>query len=216
MNTADLISNLSSKATPVKTLKKPSYLVLQFMLFSVAYYTAIQTSLGARGDIIERFSQPFFTIEIGLILLLLFSCLVTAVLTIYPDNYQKSFLLKSPYLVLLALFCFFIGEFFLLNQTDLTASSGHNFECTLCIAGFAIIPSLYFFYILRKGVNMNPHKAGAFTIIAATAISAIALRVSEHSDGISHMLIWHYFPILVFSLIGAFIAPYVVGNPRGN
>lgn len=111
MNTNDLIANLANKATTVKPMKKPSYLILQFLGFSVIYYTLIQPYIGIRGDIFVKFSQPFFAIEITLILLLFLSCLIAAVLTIYPDNYQKTFLLKFPYLVLALLVVFLASKF---------------------------------------------------------------------------------------------------------
>lgn len=210
MNTNDLIYDLAHKAPPVKPLKKPTYLVLQFLLFALIYYMSIQAFMGIRGDISIKFAQPFFVIEIFLMLLLLLSWLVAAVLTMYPDNYQKVFLPRFPYLILTCLLVFFTAEIFLQNRENLLVISKHSYQCTLCIAAFAVAPSLYFFYVLRKGTNLKPLQCGAFATVAATSISAIALRISETNDLFSHLLIWHYFPVLVFSALGAFLGKQIL------
>lgn len=203
MRTEDLINNLANNATAVKPLQKPMRLVLQLLLFALVYYVIIQIFIGVRSDIFEKISQPFFVIEILLMLSLLFSCLITSVLTIFPDSYQKFYLLRAPYTILLTLISFFIIEFCLQNQENLPAFSTHKIECSLCIAAFALIPSFYFFYVMRKGANINPLKAGGFAVLASTAISSIALRVSEQHDTLLHLLAWHYFPVLFFAVVGA-------------
>lgn len=203
MKTDDLISKLASTAKPVKPLCKPSYWIARLSLFALFYYVIAQTFIGVRSDIAQKFLDPFFVIEIALMLSLLLSCLIASVLTIYPDNYQKPWLLKTPYFVLLALGVFFAAEFFLQNHSELIVLSDHKFKCTLCIACFTAVPSLYFFYTLRKGINLNPQKAGIFATLTAASLSSLVLRIQEQNDLLSHLLIWHYLPFLIFALIGA-------------
>lgn len=204
MKTNDLIKNLASTAKSIEPLKKPSHWILQLVLFSLFYYVAIQIFIGFRSDLSQKIIQPFFVAEIVLILLLILSCLVSATLMIYPDAYQKPYFLKTPYLILLMLIGLFISEFFWQDPNELVALSTHEIECAICIAAFAIMPSLYFFFIFRKGANIDPLKSGIFAVIAASALSALALRLQEQQDILAHLLIWHYLPIVVFSLIGAF------------
>ncbi|MBU6339548.1 MAG: DUF1109 family protein [Rickettsiales bacterium] len=205
MNTEDLINNLVNETKPVKPLKKPSCWMLQFIIFSVIYYLITQYSLGVRSDITEKLSQAFFATEVFLMIALLLSCMLSMALMLYPDNYQKFNLTKLPYIILLFIFSLFGFEIFLQNEADLVVNSTHNIKCSICIAAFAIIPSFYFFYILRKGANIHPLKSGALAIIAASTIACIALRISEQNDLLSHLLFWHYLPVIIFSAIGAFI-----------
>lgn len=202
-NTADFIKNLAKETKPVKALGKPSYWILQFVILAFIYYIAAQIFLGVRDDIAQKFSQIFFVAEILLMLSLLLSCLVSSALMIYPDNYQKSYLLKIPYVILSLIVALFVVESFLQNEANVVVASTHNIRCSICIAAFALIPSLYFFYILRKGANINPSKAGVFAVIAAGAIGCIALRIAEQNDLLSHLILWHYVPVLIFSAIGA-------------
>jgi hypothetical protein len=206
LKTSDLINNLSSEVKPLQPLKKPSYWIAQFVLLSLVYYIIAQSFLGFRVDLSEKFSQISFIIEISLILLLLLFCLVSAILTIYPDSYQKPYLLKIPYLILLIITGFLIAEFCAQPFDELPDIniSHHTFECSLCIATIAIIPAFYFFYILHKGANLHYLQAGIFAVVAASTIGYLVLRMSEKNDFLPHLLIWHYLPILMLSVIGAY------------
>jgi hypothetical protein len=203
IETKDLIQKLASEARATKPLRKPSYWILQFIFFALFYYVVSQVFLGFRSDIAEKFSQPFFVIEIFLMLLLLLSLLVSTALMLYPDNYQKAYFVKIPEVVLLLLIGFFVVEFFFQSEAELVVASTHNIECSICVALLAIIPAFYFFYILRKGASLDKSRAGAISIAAASLIGCISLRLGEPQDLISHLLIWHYFLVIIFSFIGA-------------
>ncbi len=212
LKTSDLINNLSSEVKPLQPLKKPAYWITQLVLLTVIYYLVAQSFLGFRADISEKFLQISFIIEIVLMLLLLLSCLVCAILTIYPDNYQKSYLLKIPYLILLVIAGFLIIEFYTqpLNELQNINIFQHTFECSLCIAKIAIIPVFYFFYILHKGANLHYFQAGILVVIVSSVIGYLALRMSEKNDFLPHLLIWHYLPILIFSVIGVMVSKKVL------
>ncbi len=202
MKTSELIAKLSEETKPIKTTKTPFYWVKNFILALVIYYVFAQVFLGFRSDIAQKFSQPLFIAEILLILALLVSSVVAVVLMLYPDNYQKSYLLKIPFAMALFLAILFCVEFLLLKPAE-TGEGEHSFQCSLCIASFAVIPTIAFFYILRQGANINHFSAAIFSIIAASTIGCLALRMSEQNDSIVHLITWHYFPIIVFSLLGA-------------
>ncbi len=203
MLTSDLITKLSQESKPVKVLKKPSHWILRLVIFALVYYFIIQTFLGVRSDISEKLLEPSFIIEILLMIILLISSIAAASITIYPDSYQKNYLLKIPYFILTIFAVFLIFEFVSQTKSGLIYQPHHSYRCLICITSFSIIPSLYFFYILRKGININPSKATNLAVIAASTIGCIALKINEQNDDFFHLVIWHYFPVLVFSLIGA-------------
>lgn len=204
METNDLIKNLASNTKTIKPLRTPANWIAILSGFGFFYYILIQLFLGVRSDFSEKILQPIFITEIFLLLLLFFSCISSAALMIYPDSYQKPQLLKAPYFVVIILIFFFGAEVFEQSSNN-TLILDHGLKCTLCIASLTIVPSLYFFYIIRKGANINPLKSGFFSVSAASAISAIALRMHEQQDAILHLLTWHYLPILLFSTIGSLI-----------
>jgi hypothetical protein len=202
VNTKDLITNLSEQLTPISPLKKPRYWIIQFVVFTLIYCTFIQFFLGFRSDISQKFSEPLFAAEIILMILLAFSCLLSSSLMLYPDNYQKPYLLRLPYVIFSFVVAFFIAGFFLQNDSSVL-TSGHDIECSIAIAAISTVPSFYLFYVLRKGSNINSFKAGALATISASIIGCIALRICEPTDSIAHIIIWHHLPILIFSAIGA-------------
>lgn len=208
--TADLINSLSQESKALKPLPKPSCLVFIFVIFATIYFIAAQIFIGVRSDILIKLSQPFFVAEILLMTVLFLSCVVSAVLMIYPDGYQRTQFFKSPYLALALLAVFFSAEFLLQNADELVAISNHKISCSLCIAAITVLPSFGFFYILRKSANINPMRAGIIAVIAASTIGCINLRFAEQNDLLSHLFIWHYFPIIIFALIGAALGKFIL------
>lgn len=202
-NTQDLINKLSQEAKAVKPLEKPSYWIFLFVICATIYLFAVQSFLGVRSDILIKLSQPFFVAEILLMVFLFLSCLTSTMLTIYPDSYQKTQLLKLPYLALALLVVFFVAKFFLQNADELVVNSNHKIACSLCIGAITVLPSFGFFYILHKSSNINPMRSGITSVIAASTVGCINLRLEEQNDLMSHLLTWHYFPIFIFALIGA-------------
>ncbi len=84
----------------------------------------------------------------------------------------------------------------------------HKIECTICIMFVAIIPAILIFTILKKGATIKPLQAGSFTVLAASSLGYLILRFSEANDAISHLLIWHYLPMICFAILGAVIGKF--------
>ena len=208
----DLITKLSSEVKLAKPLGKPIGWIGCLLLLLVLYAVMVQIFFGVRADILLQLTRPLFLAEIALMLLLFVTSVVAAVLTMYPDLYQKSRLLKLPFIIFFLLLGLFALQFFtaqdlrmIVPEIDL-----HTMECTRCILLVALIPAAFTFAILQKGATTLPLQAGAFTVLAASALGYLILRFHEASDAISHLLIWHYFPMLFFAMIGAAIGKWLL------
>jgi len=208
----DLIKKLSAESAAANPLSKPSFWLWYLIIFTAIYYLFSQFLLGVRADFLQKILEPFFAAEIFLMSLLLMSLLVLTTLMIYPDNYQKAHFFKAPKIILILFFAILAAEFFLQNNGDSILKPVHNIECSICIAALSIAPAFYFFYILKNGISNDRKKAGFYAACAAAIIGCIALRISEPQDMISHLIIWHYFPIIFFSAIGSLIGKMVLKN----
>ncbi|NBV07165.1 MAG: DUF1109 domain-containing protein [Proteobacteria bacterium] len=210
--TLDLITKLSSEAKPAKPLPKPASWIL-FLLAELFFYAVIlQTFLGLRPDLAVELTHPLFVVEITLTLLLFVSSITATVLTMYPDLYQKSFLLKIPYLIFFLLLGFFLAEFFIFYDVENIFSSEnfHGLQCALCIVISSSVPAAFIFAILRRGASVLPKQSGFFTILAASSLSYFVTRLDEVNDSVIHLFIWHYLPILFFALLGALLGKWLL------
>ena len=210
MNTDELIANLS-RQPPLKALHSPRLYAVVLILGLLVYGMGVQTILGLRQDISIQWHRPLFILEVGLLLILILISLNSAISLMYPDAYQVHFLLKAPYIVSAALLLVLIFQLYLpLDKLGAYPVNSHNLECTLCIASVAIIPSFIVFGLLRKGFSVKPKQAGALAVLTATSLACLLLRLSEMNDAIPHLLLWHYFPTLIFATLGAAIGQFIL------
>lgn len=212
MNTNELIMRLSTRAGEArKPLPAFSRNITVLLLIIVLYAAVIQWQLGLRADLIAQFARPIYSMEIGLLALLGLTSLVAAVVAMVPDNYNKPYLLRLPYVVLAA-FVALLGLRYVMGvqQGDIIPVEEHGIECALCIAANAILPSAMVFYWQRRGASVHPYRAGAYSVLAATAVGCLMLRLAEANDAINHLVVWHYLPTLLLALAGAFIGKWVL------
>ncbi len=214
MNPDKLINQLSLD-TGIRPLKAPAYYALVMIVILVVYGVITQSILGIRADLGVQLGRPAFVIEIALLLLLTLTSLGAAVLSLYPDFYQKRELKNLPFIVFIVLVCFIAVQIFLPDQPGMVypQMAGHGLKgvnCTLCIAAVALLPAALFMALLRKGASTNPVQAGAYAALAASGIGCLTLRLAEKLDALTHLVQWHYCPTLVFALAGAWLGKYIL------
>lgn len=206
MNTADLIASLSAEASPSKPMAAPGYWVARLIAVMVLYALAAQSLLGLRSDLLMQFTRPFFTLEILALSLLLLSSAFAAVITMYPDAYQKPRALKFPLVIFALLSLLLLLQFFMPEDALMVIPTGpniHAMECAICIAALSLVPSAIILTLLRKGASVRLFQAGTFAVLCASAIGCLTLRLAENNDSIMHVVSWHYIPTLIFAAFGA-------------
>ncbi len=178
----------------------------------VAYGIVVQYFLGLRPDLSMQFTRPWFDLEIFLLLALALSSVIAAVIAMYPDVYQKPRWLKLPYAIFIALAVLVISQLGMPFDVRMAMPKPgtHAIECTLCIGSVAMLPSALLFCILRRGASVRPMQAGAFAVLASSAIGCLTLRLSESNDLLMHLASWHYLPTLIFASVGALIGKWLL------
>ncbi len=212
-NTADLIASLSAEAKPTKNLRAPAYWAWRLLAVLAVYGVGCQIFLGLRPDLVAQLTRPLFALETLLLALLLMSSAVAAVLAMYPDAYQKPQLLKLPYIIFATLAGVLAFPLWMPTDPHMVMPEGvdvHAMECAICIASVALIPSALIFALLRKGASVRPFHAGAFAVLAASAIGCLTLRLAEPNDSIMHLVQWHYVPTLLFAALGALAGKWLL------
>lgn len=212
MNTEALIATLSQQATPVAALRSPEYWGRLVVVVLGVYGGTVQYFLGLRPDLLLQLTRPLFALEIGLLALLTLTSVIAAILSMYPDAYQRSVLFKLPYVMLAGLAALMKIQLLLPDHAAMVfpPPGSHAMECALYIGLAALIPTALLFAIVRKGASVQRLHSGFFTVLAASGVGCLTLRLAEMNDSIIHLLQWHYLPTVVFSTLGALLGKWLL------
>ncbi|MEI7668914.1 MAG: NrsF family protein [Pseudomonadota bacterium] len=212
IDTKSLILSLVSDAKPVKYLRPPIYSALFLFVILLIYGIITQSFSGIRADIVLQLHRPFFVVEILSLILLIFTSAIAAILTMYPDAYQKPKLLLLPYWSFGLLILIIIYQIFIQNKTGiiLPPKEETGWQCCLSIALISLIPSALIFVILHKGASVRQFQSGAFSVLAASGVGCLTLRIAEATDSLIHLATWHYLPTIIFAMLGAFIGRIIL------
>lgn len=195
-----LVERLAEEAAPVKPAPHPVKICLQWWV-AAALYLALSLGIsGTRPDLLLQLQQPWFAAELVTLLLLFVTTTLSAAVLAFPDLHQMRKSAWSP-AVLFALFL--IVMLFAWHADSPPAPLPvHSFECTVSITLFALLPATWTFLALRRFATTHSRWAGSVALLSAFSVGALWLRLHEQNDSISHVLLWHYLPMLAIGLLG--------------
>jgi hypothetical protein len=202
-NIDDLVARLAQDAAAVKPAPHPFLLSLKWM-GAAAIYLAVSLALsGLRPDWFERLHNTWFAAELVALLAIFIVTSLSAALLAFPDLHQKRTLVFAPVLP----FAAFLLVMFFAWQADSPPAPlpVHSFECTIGIMLMALLPAVWTFYSMRSYASTHYHWAGSVALLSAFSVGALWLRLHEANDSISHVIVWHYLPMLVIGLIGMWL-----------
>ena len=199
----ELITKLAQDAPAVKPAPHPFVLSLTWMAVAAVYLGISLAFSGLRPDLMLKFQEPWFAAEIATLVGIFVATCLSAALLSFPDLHQMRRVVFAPVLM----FTLFALVIFLASHADVPPAPlpGHSFECTLSIAVLAVLPAAGIFYVMRKFASTQIYWAGSIAILFAFSIGAIWLRLHEINDSITHVIQWHYLPMIAFGIIGAWL-----------
>lgn len=200
MQTEQLIEQMSNEIGVVKPASNPFVLSAKLLAAFALYIAIILPFFGTRPDLVQKLVSPLFLNEIISLVLIIVSACVSAAILSFPDMYQKKNIALLPVLAFLMFAFDLLLEWFAENKNE--AMPVHEIECFLCIIGFSIVPVILLFYSIKKNASTHSIHAGCTSLLAAFAVGALILRLAEQTDSISHLLQWHYLPMLGIGLLG--------------
>lgn len=202
-NIDDLVARLAQDVAAVKPAPHPFVLSLKWM-GAAAIYLAVALALsGLRPEFFEKLHNTWLAAEIAVLLAIFIVTSFSAALLAFPDLHQKRGLAYAPIL----LFLLFLMVMFFAWRADSPPAPlpVHSFECTIGITLMALLPAVWTFYALRKYASTHYQLAGSVALLSAFSVGALWLRLHEANDSISHVIVWHYLPMLLIGLIGMWL-----------
>jgi len=205
MNTDSLIAELSLKletARPVPLRR----VMLEWFGVSLISLAMVVAMSGLRADFASQMQHAGFALEMALNVILMIAAAWATVMTAYPDRAHApvprillavSFIGYSA-LALLAI----VSSPEWLDSLAMVETHSHGIECLMCILAGATMPALWLFWRVRRLASVVPSLSGALAVLTAIATGCLGVRLVEHDDGSAGHLLWHYLPLILFSLAG--------------
>lgn len=195
-----LIETLADDATAVKAAPNPVRISLILLAAAVVYVVIMLVFSGTRPDLTLQLQQPWFLAELVALLAIAIATAFGTALLAFPDLHQQRrwMALPASVLVIFILTLYFAGR----ADTPPAPVPEHTFECTLSIALVLLLPAIWTFFMLRRFASTHYRLAGGIALLFAFSLGALWLRLYEVNDSMSHVIQWHYLPMLGIGLVG--------------
>jgi len=195
-----LIDKLSRDAQPVRSARLTPLFASWFLGIGLYVGLLLLFIFKPRPDLAQKLGEPLFMAEIASLILLIAATSLSATVLSFPDQWQRSWAVSPP-LGALALFIFVIILEWLADYPP-SPKPEHSIECSLAIIAASALPALWMFIRIRHMAPVHLKLAGSVALLAAFAIGALALRLSEMTNSIDHVIIWHYLPMIGIGIAG--------------
>jgi hypothetical protein len=204
MNTTDkLIDELSSGLTASSKAGRPLVLFAKWLAGSLAWLAFMLLFYHIRPDIGAKLARPLFVYELIALAALVVSVAIAATYISFPDMLQKRWVVYLPVLPLIA----FIYIVYLEFAYSVPAEPGKeaSYLCLICISMISSAPAAIMFVMMRRQATTHIYMAGALAMVASTALGNLAFRFVEANDDMTHIVNWHFIPVVGFSFIGVLL-----------
>ena len=199
-NIEELIDRLAVDVTPARSVPPPLKLSFKLAGATMAYLALSLAVSGLRPDMSAKLHEPWFMVEIVTLLLIFISTSLSAALLAFPDLHQRRGAAFAP----AVMFMLFVPVIFFAWNADSPPAPlpMHSFECTFSIILVSLLPAAWTFYTIRQYASTHYRLAGSIALLSAFSVGALWLRLHEVNDSVTHLIQWHYLPMLVFGMIG--------------
>ena len=210
MNDSDLINELVEELKPVR--QSPSTKKL-FAVWVVCNFVFLTLAIGFSGSLREGWQSDLF-LNFRFLLEFVIGIAVSTVSGYYlfqhavPGNNSNSALIKWTPVILLVVFTIILTASVFL-PAKLPGEVGHRYGCLWQMLGFSIPPLLVLLYHLGKSAPVNIVYVGFLAGLAASAPFATAMHLACMYDP-RHILVFHIFPVIAFSLLTAILARFFI------
>lgn len=208
MDTDKLIGSLSRDLKPVKPLAPPLRRTAVFTACAMLAALVLVLAAGAREDAAHVLHSPRFIAENTLMFLSGALAAFAAFHLSVPDTK-----IRKPVLVALLLATTAWLVLSLSCCGDLQNHGSHlhpGFHCLRDLAAIAVLPLVAAFILLNRAAPVWSGWAGYGMVLSVASFAAIGMRFLCEEDSSTHLLLWHYAPVLFLAVIGIFLGKTLV------
>lgn len=210
-STENLIAALSQDLPPVKRLASPGRRLVGWMAVALPV-SLVMGALVERQSMalaFERLSDARSVLELAAILLTALTAGYAALCGAQPGRAKHVWMLPIlPFGAWLAL----IGEscFRLFEQIGPEQFSfAPHWTCYPSVVATGAAPALVMVILIRRGMLTSPTETVALSVLAASALGAVGLRLFHAPDATALVLLWQLLATVTFLALSSLISAYL-------
>jgi hypothetical protein len=202
MDTENLIQRLAT-AGPRKPLAHPVITAGKWLLAVSMYVIVIAVFSDVRPDLGMKRHQPMFVMElVGMLATSVTAALAASWLAL-PDVGQRPWIRYLPFLPLLLLAVMLLEEMGPADAIPLIECVKlQRYDCIIRIVLFSLLPAAWLFGTIQRAAPTRCCWAGSMAALSVASFGYILLRLVDPNDDPSQLIVWHFLPVLIVTMIG--------------
>ena len=210
MNTERLIDTLVAEGAK-KPLPHPFKQTLFWLGGTMVWLVTLSIYQDFRYDIWDKFSDPLYGLELGILFLIAMSSSLAALCMSRPDGHQMPWIRFVPFgFLVLWTAAAFTGASDISWTSIFHTITLCQFSCALHILMFSAPPGIAIFLTIRKGAPIQRYLAGSMATLSVTAFGYLCMRLVELNDNTLHLIVWHALPIMIMCMAGMMAGKYLL------
>ena len=202
-----IITRLTAELTPVRPLWSPWVRLTCWLALALATVT-LAAAVGLRPDLAVEIDRPRYVVDLAILLAGAGLAATFALLSATPGrvNGRRARNLGLGLLVL-ALAAAFLGDppSAVASRSSLLTS----LRCVACVGAFGIVPWIALYRAVGRAAPLDETATALCVGAAAFLVGAAAVRVACPYDDVSHLLLWHGLPVVLWAVVST-----VLGGTR--
>lgn len=210
METDRLIERLAESSGSVRPLARPWRRTAIWLAVAMPYVALVVLVMAPRSDLVQKFADVRFMIELVAALATGISAAYAAFATTIPGYDRRLVLLP---LVPLSIWVASLGQGCVSTWTQ-TGSFGPGFKidlyCFPAIVLVGIIPAVAIAFMLRRGAPLVPYLTAALGGLAAAGIGSFGLRLFHAQDASLMILVWQFGTVMLLTCLSGVFGRYLL------
>lgn len=192
------IDNLADGLAPCRKLAHPLRRAIPWAVLAMVYTAGAAHFIGLRPDLAQKFADPVFLFEAGLMLAVSLSAFLASCWLCVPDMRGAKWIVATP-VTMLAVFVFW--SVLRLYAEGFEIPALHWDHCFQDGALMGLVPAAAVIFLGRAGATTRPYMMALMNVTAAGALGYVGLRFTCLMDTAGHSALYHLLPFVVLGAL---------------
>lgn len=212
MDTEAFISKLAAGGAH-KPMPHPLAVAGKWLLALLVYFVAVTAFSGLRTDIAVKLGQPLYLVELTGMLATAMTAAVAASFLALPDVGQRPWIRFVPFLPLMMLAGWLLHGMAAGNAMPLIECiKMQRYQCIFLLMLFSILPGIFMFITIQRAAPTRCCWAGSMAGLSVASFGYILLRLVSDSDDPTQLIVWHFIPVMLVTMIGMISGKLFLGR----
>jgi len=212
MTVEDMISDLAKEGAK-KSFPSPLKVLVAWAALLLFYISGIFLYFSIRPDFVATLKSMSFGVQLGAAVLMVVSAAVSASYLALPDSNQKPWVRFLPLLPFMLLILMLAGALVVLGAAGLVGCLDvQQVACAKAVFMFSILPSAVMVYTIQRAAPLHYFWAASMAGLSGSGIGYVLLLLIEPHENPAHLLIWHFLPVLLTTIVVMSLGKLVLGR----